>query len=445
MVLWGAAVRHQLLATALVSAVLGVGAVPRAFAQATSPATTSQGSFNARITAIKGTARVRSGPDAQWELAKVGMVLEEGAELTTNVKSAVQFVIPPDQTITLDRLGVLQILRSSFENGKIVTDLGMKYGRVHYDIDAQGVQHDAKVHSPSSVLAIRGTRVILYDQPPFTPQAVSLTGRAFFRDVHKEIAFGGPGAGTTKIDQDNQTPANTALQQATADPRGKFSGRTQTDNILQQSLAAYGGADFSNLGVLSLFAAARNGTFKGSFTGALPIGRQLAFSLFWTGAAGSDVDLIITSPLGEVVSPTITSVPSGGQHLGNGVATSDGFGQEQVVWPISYPVGTYKVSAQLKTGQRAQAEIFAIDDPLGIGQVIGDIPGTLTTANPILTGTVDATGKVQTPQQQGKIKQQTAAAVVTTSSAMKQAKKPSVTAAKGTPPGPLPRAVGAKR
>ncbi len=313
-------VRHPLLAVVLVSAVLGLGAVPHAFAQATSPATTSQGSFNARITAIKGTARVRSGPDAQWEIAKVGMVLEEGAELTTNVKSAVQFVIPPDQTITLDRLGVLQILRSSFENGKIVTDLGMKYGRVHYDIDAQGVQHDAKVHSPSSVLAIRGTRVILYDQPPFTPQAVSLTGRAFFRDVHKEIAFGGPGAGTTKIDQDNQTPANTALQQATSDPRGKFSGRTQTDNILQQSLAAYGGADFSNLGVLSLFAAARNGTFKGSFTGALPIGRQLAFSLFWTGAAGSDVDLIITSPLGEVVSPTITSVPSGGQHLGNGVA-----------------------------------------------------------------------------------------------------------------------------
>jgi hypothetical protein len=423
---------------AVACAVMGAGAVPPLHAQASAPATTSQGSFNARITAIKGAAQVRSGPDAQWEPAKVGMVLEEGAELRTNVKSAVQFVIPPDQTITLDRLGVLQILRSTFENGKIVTDLGMKYGRTHYDIDAQGVQHDAKVHSPSAVLAIRGTQVIMYDQPPFAPQAVSLTGRAFFRDVHKELAFGAPGAGTTRIDQNNDTPADTALQQATSDPRGKFSGRTQTDNILQQSLAAYGGADFSNLGVLSLFAAARNGSFKGSFTGSLPIGRQLAFSLVWNGAAGSDVDLTITSPLGEVVSPTITSVPSGGMHLGNSVANSDGVGQEQVVWPISYPIGTYTVRAQLKSGQRAQAEVFAIDDPLGIGQLIGDITGTLTTKNPALVGTVNATGQVQTPQAQSRINPPPNAAVPTQSSVIKQP-KPFRSPATKAPPAPAPR------
>ena len=33
-----------------------------------------------------------------------------------------------------------------------------------------------EIRSPSSVLALRGTKVSLYDQPPFTPRATSLTG-----------------------------------------------------------------------------------------------------------------------------------------------------------------------------------------------------------------------------------------------------------------------------
>lgn len=383
---------------AAIAAVSIPGITPtHAIAQATAPATTQ--SFDAKITGVEGFVHVRTRADGKWEAATVGMIVPEGAELRTGPRSAVRFVIPPDQTISLDRLGVIQILRSSFENGKIVTDIGMKYGRTHYDIDAQGRQHDAKVISPSSVLAIRGTEVIMYDQPPFAPQAVSLTGRAFFRDAHKQVSFGGPGAGITKVDEDNDTPASTARGNAVSDPRGKFAGRTQTDQLLQLSLAAYGGADFSNLGVLAFFDQARAGTFKGSFVGALPIGRQLSFSLFWTSAPSADVDLTVTSPLGEVLSPTITTSASSGHHMGNAVADESGIGQEQVVWEISYPVGNYTVKAELKRGATASAEVFAIDDPLTTGQVIGNFSGTLTPQNPVITSTVNATGQLQqTPQ-----------------------------------------------
>src|SRR5450432_1608617 len=138
------------------------------------------GPMRATIVNITGHVQVRMGRDQPWQAAKEQMVLEEGSAVRTGPRSTVQFVIPPDQTITLDRLGTLEILRANLENGKIMTDLGMKYGRTNYDIDAAGRAHDAKVHSPGAVLAIRGTRVSLYDQPPFTPQAESFTGRAMF-------------------------------------------------------------------------------------------------------------------------------------------------------------------------------------------------------------------------------------------------------------------------
>ena len=54
----------------------------------------------------------------------------------------------------------------------------MKYGRTHYDIEGAGLEHQSSIISPSSTLAVRGTNVSLFDQPPFKPEAISYTGRA---------------------------------------------------------------------------------------------------------------------------------------------------------------------------------------------------------------------------------------------------------------------------
>src|ERR1700733_587358 len=155
--------------------------------------------IQATIVQINGHVQARTSHDQPWQIAKEQMVLPEGAEIRTGPHSSVTFVIPPDQTITLDRLGTLEIIRSNFENGKIMTDLGMKYGRTRYDIDSQGAVHDAKVHSHGAVLAIRGTHASLYDQPPFAPQAESFIGRATFGYSKHTVAVGSKSGAYAKV------------------------------------------------------------------------------------------------------------------------------------------------------------------------------------------------------------------------------------------------------
>src|SRR5688500_11420799 len=101
-----AAVLSGVLAT-LTPAGIALGqeaAVGPVAAPATSPATppAARGeALIATITAIKGVVQVRTAEDQPWKAAAVGMELDEGAEFRTGPRSAVQFVIPPDQTITL--------------------------------------------------------------------------------------------------------------------------------------------------------------------------------------------------------------------------------------------------------------------------------------------------------------------------------------------------------
>src|SRR5688500_13214414 len=144
----------------------------------------------------------------------VGMTVGEGAEFRTGPRSAVRFEIPPGQTITLDRLGTVKLIEAVRSQGSVKTDLGMRYGRVRYDIEAAGVSHDATIHSPSSSLAVRGTRVSLYDQPPFASEAVSLTGRAQFRNVRGQVvSFGGKRRAAVR--EEEATAAQTALAEST--------------------------------------------------------------------------------------------------------------------------------------------------------------------------------------------------------------------------------------
>src|SRR5262249_50500485 len=74
-------------------------------APATSPGAGQ--SLQIEITGIEGIVQYRTGDDQKWQRAEVGMRLNENAELRTATRSAVQFLIPPDQTITLDRVGVI--------------------------------------------------------------------------------------------------------------------------------------------------------------------------------------------------------------------------------------------------------------------------------------------------------------------------------------------------
>ncbi|CAN5642257.1 hypothetical protein BH09PLA1_BH09PLA1_27630 [soil metagenome] len=365
--------------------------------QATQPATQDaaggivlpDGPLKITITGVEGMVQSRGGPDQKWERVQVGQTFGEGTEIRTAMRSAVRFSIGDNQILTLDRLGVIQVLRANFENGKFITDVGMKYGRTRYDIEGAGREYDAKVHSPNSVLAVRGTKVILFDQPPFAPEATSLTGRAMFRDFRKQVSVGSKGGSKAKVSQGTDTSADYSRGQSRIDPKSEFSGRTETDRLLQLSLALSGGSDFSDLGVLAFLDQARTGQFKGTLTGVLFVGKQLQFDLTWFGTTGSQIDLTVMSPLGEIVSPTNLRSNSGALHSGANTA-ADGFGFENVVWETQYPAVTYTVTANYVSGG-IDATILQLteDKNSDFGNIVTTEQPTLNAQNPTFTFTVD--------------------------------------------------------
>ncbi|HMB94951.1 MAG TPA: FecR domain-containing protein, partial [Tepidisphaeraceae bacterium] len=326
--------------------------------------------ISATIMEIKGHVQARLTRDGQWVAAKEQMVLPEGAEIRTGPKSSVTFVIPPDQTITLDRLGTLEIIRSNFENGKIMTDLGMKYGRTNYDIEAHGQAHDAKVHSPGAVLAIRGTHVSLYDQPPFTPQAESFTGRAMFGYAKRFVPVGSKGGSYAKITAGSSGAADTSLQESVIDPRSSLALTATDQQLINQQV--------SRGAVLSFDPIANIDVIKGG-AGPLPDSTfaqnppgPVDFYLRWKGNA--DLNLTVTLQKGDATSivfsfafnPSeflypgfgLNNTASGG-HIAFDHRGGPNGGEEIAFWPKLIP-GLYGLSAQSISGATANFTFNAV-------------------------------------------------------------------------------------
>src|SRR5438309_682641 len=124
------------LLVACVAATSSARTQPSSTTQRATTSAQQEGRLRATITGFEGMVQVRTSSDQPWEKAVSGMELTEGAEFRTGPRSAVRFSLGPDQTITLDCLGTVQLLRANFKNGKLTTDIGLKYGRTRYDIES---------------------------------------------------------------------------------------------------------------------------------------------------------------------------------------------------------------------------------------------------------------------------------------------------------------------
>src|SRR5688500_17383733 len=122
--------------------------------QTTAPAVEQ---LKVKVTAVDGMVQVRGDERQPRPTATVSLAVRETAEARTGPGSAVRFVIPPAQTLPLARLGTVRVLTAINQNGKIKTDLAMKYGRTRYAIEAGAREHESTIASPSSTLAVRGT------------------------------------------------------------------------------------------------------------------------------------------------------------------------------------------------------------------------------------------------------------------------------------------------
>ena len=365
--------------------------IPVSRAQTTAPTTSASdqaGPLKIHVTAVQGQAQFRPDANTKWATITADTDLPEGVELRTGPKGTIQFTVGSDQVYRIDRLTVVKVLRANLnEDGTIRTDVGMTYGRVSKDVDLPQHPHQDTIISPSSTLAVRGTHVGYYDQPPFAPEATSLTGTAFFRNLHGElIAFGGKGTGFAKVNGDSSNAGQFNLNNNFVDPNGGFAGHTAVDQ--QTLINALGGLQGTQLGVFQGLSGTTGGTPFTSIVGALPVPGELFFTMFWTSTTpNTQVDFSVKSPLGELVDITHQSAKSGGSfntsqgqsNIAN-QGSSSFFSFQEVDWGAintMYPNGNYTLTTTFQ----------------------GTNNGTLTPLAPNSTSTVNLSSiqAVQTP------------------------------------------------
>jgi len=196
------------------------------------------------IKKVKGLVQVRESADVKWQRAKPDMTLSQGAEFRTGPRSAVEFHIPPDQTIILDRLGTMKVLKAIQNAGKVTTDLGVKYGRTKYKIETGGdLEHESTIRSPNATLAVRGTVVVMSNFAGFKPSArwvasgaektAKARHAAVFESAGTSTVFGG-GGNDSEV-QGNQNAAETANQQSNLGGNDQQKQQQQQDQQQLQS------------------------------------------------------------------------------------------------------------------------------------------------------------------------------------------------------------------
>jgi hypothetical protein len=298
--------------------------IPAANSQTTSPAS---GALNIHVTAVQGQAQYRSDSGAKWKPVEANTDLPEGVEFRTGPKGAIQFTVGTDQVFRVDRLTVVKVLQANLNSdGTIRTDVGMTYGRVSKDVDLPAHPHQDTITTPCSTLAVRGTQVSMYDQPPYTPEAISLTGTALFHfNGSTQFAFGSKGGGTNKVAGDTVGAAQNQLNTGFVDPNGNFAGHTSTDvQNIQNNPGAPPPGPVGNI-------TQHTGQIIGGMTQMTDIQSNdtpglLTFSFFWSGnASGTNVQMQIHDPNGRTFSSTSPPPPSlaGPNYQGSPIANID--------------------------------------------------------------------------------------------------------------------------
>ncbi len=325
------------------------------------PATQSaaNGAMKVYITEVTGMVQVRDTDTQPWRKAEVKMMVTQGAEFRTGPHSSVTCVIPPDQTFTLDRLGTVRVEEAAKHGDKITTDLIMKYGRTRYDIEAAGLEHEASIVSPSSTLAVRGTHVSLFDQPPFTPEAISYTGRAAFTYGHVTVPVGEKKGSLVRVLGGKDGASQTGVDETLVDPK-YGPARTAAETALISSEVARGAVlSYDPIANIPVITGGRP-FYDSELPNHLP--GTLDFVLRWTGNADLNIEVGVDKgdPLtniaigfqqGEFLYPGygFQSSASGG-HIAFDDRGGPKGGEEIVYWSGKFPTGLYGIAAQSISG-----------------------------------------------------------------------------------------------
>lgn len=212
--------------------------------------------LQATIRNVKGIVQYRTGDDQPWQKVEEGQTLDIGVEFRTGPRSSVTFHLPPDQLITLDRLGTLKLLDAlnNEDKSRATTELGMRYGRTRYQVEgAQGVEHQATIRSPSATLAIRGTQdVTLTDQRPGLASAISKRTRVYFRPSGSptQVVFGSnEDSAEQMVVEGDTSPAERRNQDRIVDP-GPRHARSNAEFQILNDFELFNGPPLTSQSIL---------------------------------------------------------------------------------------------------------------------------------------------------------------------------------------------------
>ena len=343
----------------------------------------------ATVAEVRGTVTVkRAVNENAAEPAKVGMQLRAGDEFRTLFKSYIRLTLPPAQIVVLDRMGSGRIIAATRQGNKITVALGMNRGRMRYDLEAAGLEHDASITSPNTTLAMRGTDGQLQDGDGYPPSVMSRRGKVI-ATFEGFLAVPLGGVSKAEVNRNRRQPAVKARQDTRIDPSTAFSGKTAIEDDLIEQYPELGGF---NAALLEQLASSLGVTSDFAFVGTIPITGQLIVNAFWNGTPNVNVDLSIRTPTGDVLSKDNPQVFDGGfgQHAGDGFADQLGQnGNEAGTWigtHATFPGGKYNLKVDLVTpGGFATGAIVVLRD----NQLVENLPFVLNVGIPSFSQDID--------------------------------------------------------
>ncbi|MBI1368831.1 MAG: hypothetical protein GC162_09290 [Planctomycetes bacterium] len=265
------------------------------------------------VMAVKGLVQVRQAEEQPWVKAEPGMKLEAGAEFRTGPHSAVEFKVGESQIVKLDRLGTIKVIDAIKQNGKVMTDLGLKYGRSELQVETGGIEHESAIHAPGATLAVRGSVGGIVDDAFETV--------AYCTNHFAEAHMRGPSGTvvtvplqerllTTNADVD---PNATAARAIAFNPQQAGTTGGEQMVIAQQPNGTFANRQAGTQGLQQMN---KFDTNKDMVTGGLLTMGQLDVSIDFTSVASAmaaNVDLRLKSPSGNLIAFNVSD-PLGGLH-----------------------------------------------------------------------------------------------------------------------------------
>jgi hypothetical protein len=251
-------------------------------------------------------------------------------------------------------------VQDAFKLGnKVKTDLIMKYGRTHYDIQSAGLEHQSTITSPSSTLAVRGTDVVLCDQVPFDPYAISYTGRALYTFRNSTISVGTKNGKYAKALAGSDGAAQTGVSETVVDPKYAAALTASDRDLISAEVSRGGVISFNPVTNIPTVAGGRP-SFDSELPGALP--GTLDLVLRWTGNANLNLEVGVDpgDPLQNILAGFqkveflypgngLNNSPSGGHIPYDDIGGPTG-GMEVAYWLGPHPPGLYGIGAQHISG-----------------------------------------------------------------------------------------------